>query len=103
MNSIFVAAAATLISVALSSLAAYALTRLRFLGAGMLTTLLLITYLLPGTLLFIPLYQTLTSLGIINTYAALILTDPDVAAVRDMGADGGISSARSRWSSRKRR
>jgi len=76
MNSIFVAAAATLISVALSSLAAYALTRLRFLGAGMLTTLLLITYLLPGTLLFIPLYQTLTSLGIINTYAALILTYP---------------------------
>ncbi len=75
-NSIFVAAASTVISVALSALAAYALTRLRFLGAGMLTTLLLITYLLPGTLLFIPLYQTLTSLGIINTYAALILTYP---------------------------
>jgi multiple sugar transport system permease protein len=76
MNSVFVAAAATLISVALSAMAAYALTRLRFLGAGLLTTLLLITYLLPGTLLFIPLYQTLTSLGIINTYAALILTYP---------------------------
>jgi multiple sugar transport system permease protein len=75
-NSVFVAAAATVISVALSSLAAYALTRLKFLGAGLLTTLLLITYLLPGTLLFIPLYQTLTSLGIINTYAALILTYP---------------------------
>lgn len=75
-NSIFVAAAATVISVALSAMAAYALTRLRFIGAGMLTTLLLITYLLPGTLLFIPLYQTLTSLGIINTYAALILTYP---------------------------
>jgi multiple sugar transport system permease protein len=75
-NSIFVAAASTLISVALSAMAAYALTRLRFLGAGLLTTLLLITYLLPGTLLFIPLYQTLTSLGIINTYAALILTYP---------------------------
>jgi multiple sugar transport system permease protein len=76
MNSLFVAAAATFVSVALSSLAAYALTRLRFAGAGALTTLLLITYLLPGTLLFIPLYQTLTSMGIINTYAALILTYP---------------------------
>jgi len=75
-HGIFVAAASTLISVALSAMAAYALTRLRFLGAGLLTTLLLITYLLPGTLLFIPLYQTLTSLGIINTYAALILTYP---------------------------
>jgi multiple sugar transport system permease protein len=76
MNSVFVATAATLISVALSAMAAYALTRLRFLGAGLLTTLLLITYLLPGTLLFIPLYQTLTSLGIINSYASLILTYP---------------------------
>jgi multiple sugar transport system permease protein len=75
-NSVFVATAATLISVALSALAAYALTRLRFLGAGLLTTLLLITYLLPGTLLFIPLYQTLTSLGVINSYASLILTYP---------------------------
>ncbi len=75
-NSAFVAAAATLISVGLASLAAYALSRLRFRGAGLLTTLLLITYLLPGTLLFIPLYQTLTSLGIINTHTALILTYP---------------------------
>jgi multiple sugar transport system permease protein len=76
MNSVFVATAATLISVALSAMAAYALTRLRFIGAGLLTTLLLITYLLPGTLLFIPLYQTLTSLGVINSYASLILTYP---------------------------
>ncbi|MEO8758254.1 MAG: ABC transporter permease subunit [Devosia sp.] len=76
MNSAFVAAASTLISVTLASLAAYALSRLKFAGAGLLTTLLLITYLLPGTLLFIPLYQTLTQLGIINTYAALIVTYP---------------------------
>lgn len=76
LNSAFVSAAATLISVALASLAAYALSRLRFKGAGMLTTLLLITYLLPGTLLFIPLYQTLSSLGIINSHTALILTYP---------------------------
>ncbi len=76
LNSAFVAAAATVISVALASLAAYALSRLRFRGAGMLTTLLLITYLLPGTLLFIPLYQTLTSIGVINSHAALIITYP---------------------------
>ena len=76
MNSVLVAAASTVISVALSSLAAYALSRLRFTGAGLLTTLLLVTYLLPGTLLFIPLYQTLTSMGLINTYGALIITYP---------------------------
>lgn len=76
LNSAFVSAAATLISVSLASLAAYALSRLRFRGAGLLTTLLLITYLLPGTLLFIPLYQTLNSMGFINTHAALIITYP---------------------------
>lgn len=76
LNSALVSAAATLISVGLASLAAYALSRLRFRGAGLLTTLLLITYLLPGTLLFIPLYQTLNAMGLINSHAALIVTYP---------------------------
>jgi multiple sugar transport system permease protein len=75
-NTVFVAVVSTAISVVLAALAAYALARLKFLGARALTTLLLITYLLPGTLIFIPLYQTLTQLGIINTYAALIVTYP---------------------------
>lgn len=75
-NSVIVATISTVISVALASLGAYALSRLRFLGAGALTTFLLITYLLPGTLLFIPLYQTLTSLGLINSYGALLVTYP---------------------------
>ena len=75
-NTIIVAAASTGISVVLSALAAYALARLKFLGAGLLTSFLLITYLLPGTMLFIPLYQTLTDLGLINTYGALIVTYP---------------------------
>jgi multiple sugar transport system permease protein len=75
-NTVIVAFASTAISVTLASLAAYALARLKFLGAGMLTTFLLITYLLPGTLLFIPLYQTLTDLGLINSFGSLIVTYP---------------------------
>jgi multiple sugar transport system permease protein len=75
-NTVFVAVSSTAISVMLSALGAYALARLKFLGAGLLTTALLITYLLPGTFLFIPLYQILTDLGIINTYRALIFTYP---------------------------
>ena len=75
-NTVFVALASTAISVILSALGAYALARFKFLGSGTLTALLLVTYLLPGSLLFIPLYQTLTTLGIINTYAALIATYP---------------------------
>lgn len=75
-NTVIVATSSTVISVALASMAAYALTRLKFRGSGLLTTALLVTYLLPGTMLFIPLYQTLTDLGLINTYGALIVTYP---------------------------
>ena len=75
-NTVFVATTSTAVSVIFSALAAYALSRLKFLGAGTITTLLLVTYLLPGSLLFIPLYKTLTTLGIINSYWALILTYP---------------------------
>jgi multiple sugar transport system permease protein len=71
-----VAAGSTIVSVTLASLGAYALTRLKFRGAGLLTAFLMITYLLPGTLIFIPLYKTLTDLGLINSYGALILTYP---------------------------
>jgi multiple sugar transport system permease protein len=75
-NSVLVATVSTVISVSFAALAAYALSRLKFNGAGLLTTFLLITYLLPATLLFIPLYQILASIGVINTYTALILTYP---------------------------
>ncbi|WP_299642659.1 ABC transporter permease subunit [Devosia sp.] len=75
-NSVLVAAVSTVISVIFAALAAYALTRLKFVGAGLLTTFILITYLLPGTLIFIPLYQTLSDLGLINSYGSLIVTYP---------------------------
>ncbi len=75
-NSVLVALISTLLSVSFAALAAYALSRLKFRGAGLLTTFLLITYLLPPTLLFIPLYQILSNVGIINTYGSLMLTYP---------------------------
>jgi len=73
---VIVAMVSTALSVSVAALAAYALARLKFRGAGALTTLLLVTYLLPASLLFIPLYRILTELGIINSYAALIVTYP---------------------------
>lgn len=76
VNTILVASVTTLLSVSLSALAGYALARLQFRGSSTLTIALLITYLLPGSLMFIPLYRILTTLGIINTYAALIATYP---------------------------
>jgi multiple sugar transport system permease protein len=75
-NTVIVATTSTALSVSIAALAAYALARLKFRGSNLLTTLLLVTYLLPGSLLFIPLYRILTDLGIINTYSALIFTYP---------------------------
>lgn len=75
-NTVIVATISTVISVMLAALAAYALTRLKFRGSGLLTNFLLVTYLLPATMLFIPLYQTLTDLQLINSYGALIFTYP---------------------------
>jgi multiple sugar transport system permease protein len=75
-NTVLVATVTTVLSVALSALAGYALARLEFRGRGWLTTALLITYLLPGSLMFIPLYRILSTLGIIDSLAALIATYP---------------------------
>jgi multiple sugar transport system permease protein len=75
-NSVLVAAVSTIISIAFAALAAYALVRLKFLGAGLLTTFILITYLLPGTLIFIPLYQILSDVSLINSHGALFATYP---------------------------
>lgn len=75
-NSILVAGVSTIVSVVFAALAAYALARLKFTGAGLLTSFILITYLLPGTLIFIPLYQTLSNMGLINSYGALMITYP---------------------------
>jgi multiple sugar transport system permease protein len=75
-NSAIVAVSTTLLAVVVSALGAYALARLRFTGAQTMQTVLLITYLLPGALMFIPLYGILSDLGVINTRWALILTYP---------------------------
>jgi multiple sugar transport system permease protein len=75
-NSTIVAISTTLLAVTVAALGAYALARLRFTGAQTMQTVLLITYLLPGALMFIPLYGILADLGVINTRWALILTYP---------------------------
>lgn len=78
-NSAVVAVFATVFSVTFAALAGYALARLRFRGAQALTGIVLLTYLVPGALLFIPLYQILSGLKLINTLGALIITYPTFA------------------------
>jgi len=76
LNTILVATVSTCISLFAASLGAYALVRLRWKGASPLSTSVLIAYLMPATLLFIPLYAILVQLKLINTQFALMLTYP---------------------------
>jgi multiple sugar transport system permease protein len=75
-NSTFVAIAATAASLVISILAAYSLARLRFRGGAFLARSVLLTYLIPEALLFIPLYVLLSRLGVLDTRWALLLTYP---------------------------
>jgi multiple sugar transport system permease protein len=75
-NTMIVTVGSTLISIVASIPAGYALARLRFPGASMLGWLIFVTYLVPPTLLFIPMMQLIHSLGLANTHWALILTYP---------------------------
>ena len=75
-NTLFVAAASTAISLVFGILAGYALARLRFFGAGVLGVAIFVSYLVPQTLLFIPMFDVIKTLNIGDTYWALILTYP---------------------------
>jgi multiple sugar transport system permease protein len=75
-NSLVVAVVATAVSVMISILAGYSLSRLRFRGAGSFGTAVFITYLVPPTLLFLPLSQVVSWLGISDSIVSLMVTYP---------------------------
>ncbi len=75
-NTMVVAVAATALSILASVLAAYAITRLRFRGAQTVGLLIFLAYLVPPSILFIPLATMVYGLGIYDTSWALILTYP---------------------------
>jgi multiple sugar transport system permease protein len=75
-NTLFVSILSTLLSLFCGLLAGYALARLRFPGAGVLGTSIFVTYLVPPTLLFIPLASIIREFQIGNTPWSLILTYP---------------------------
>ncbi len=76
VNTLIISIASTAISLAFGILAGYALARLRFRGAGILGVAVFISYLVPQTLLFIPMFDVIKTLNIGDTYWALILTYP---------------------------
>jgi len=75
-NSLVISVVATAASLVISILAGYSLARLRYRGVASFGTAVFITYLVPPTLLFLPLSQVVVWLGISDTVWALIVTYP---------------------------
>ena len=75
-NTIVVSVVSTFASLAASVLAAYAIERLRFRGAKQTGLAIFLAYLVPPSILFIPLAAIVVQLGLFDTRWALILTYP---------------------------
>jgi len=75
-NTVLVSVVSTLFSLAASVLAAYAIERLRFRGAKQVGLSIFLAYLVPPSILFIPLAAIVFKLGLFDTRWALILTYP---------------------------
>ncbi|MCA3245137.1 MAG: carbohydrate ABC transporter permease [Tagaea sp.] len=71
-NSVVVASLSTLLCIFVSALAAYAIVRLRIPGRNIVLSLLLAVSMFPLISLMVPLFQTMRTLGWLNTYPALI-------------------------------
>ena len=73
VNSLVVAGAVTLVGLALSTSAAYALSRFRFAGREATLRGFLLTQMFPGVVTSIPLYVLLDQLGLLNRLGGLVL------------------------------
>ncbi|NLD68978.1 MAG: carbohydrate ABC transporter permease [Limnobacter sp.] len=76
LNTMIVSVVSTFVSLATAVLAAYAIERLRFQGAKPTGLAIFFAYLVPPSILFIPLAAVVFRLGLFDTRLALILTYP---------------------------
>ena len=73
-NSFVIAAITTIICLAIGILGSYAMTRLKYPGRSFFRNSIIISYLMPTAVLFVPMYVFVSSLGFYdNKYALLII------------------------------
>jgi ABC-type glycerol-3-phosphate transport system permease component len=72
-NSAVVAVGVTILSIVIGALAAYPIARLRFPGRSVSARAMVVSYLLPPSLLFIPLFIVLQRLGLIDSKLGLVV------------------------------
>jgi ABC-type glycerol-3-phosphate transport system permease component len=73
LNSLFVAAWVTFLTVLTSSMAAYAFARLRWPGRNVVFTMYLATMMIPGVVTMIPNFAIMVKLHLLDSYAGLII------------------------------
>ncbi|MFI6673577.1 carbohydrate ABC transporter permease [Kribbella sp. NPDC050470] len=73
VNSLYIALAVTILTLAVSALAGYAFARIRFRGAGVVFVIVLTGLLVPNEVTIIPLYRMFDALGLVDTHWPLIL------------------------------
>jgi ABC-type glycerol-3-phosphate transport system permease component len=73
LNSAVISAGSTRVSIALAAFAAYGFARIQFRGKGAALGFVLTAQLLPTAAIIVPLFITLRTLGLVNTYLGLIL------------------------------
>jgi multiple sugar transport system permease protein len=73
-NSLLVTLVTTGLAMLIGTLAAYAIVRLVFRGREWFARAAVVTYLVPGSLLFIPMFQVIYSLGLIDNIVGLMVT-----------------------------
>ncbi|OLS01466.1 carbohydrate ABC transporter permease [Tissierella creatinophila] len=76
-NSIFVSLAATILVIIVSSLAAYAFSKLKFKGKNVIYILFISSLMVPKEVMIVPLFRITQSLGLVNTLSGMIW--PNVA------------------------
>ena len=76
-NSVFVTTMATLITLLINSMAAFALTKYKFRGRSAVMMLILATLMVPLWVIMVPLYSIISALGLVNNLWGVIL--PTVA------------------------
>src|SRR3954470_3136622 len=75
-NTAIVTVCVVVITMVVSVLAAFSLGRMKFWGSSILATGIFLTYLVPDTLLFIPLFQIVRAIGLLNSYWGMVLVYP---------------------------
>ena len=73
MNSLIVSTSTTLLALVLGASAAYSLARFRYSGKFYILMAILLVRMIPAIVLIIPFYVLFRSMGLIDTYAALII------------------------------